>query len=318
MSNATIEDRIAAALRAQAELIDTSDLRAATPPRTSDIRTPSHWPWVAPVLAAAVVAALAIGTTAVVNNARSPGTVRPAGPTPTAPTSIAPTSKAPTSTAATSTAPTSATQQASPGPKPNGFTLNYQPLWPFASYTEAEQWRKTAAGSQPWHADPGQTALSFTTGYLGFSEITRITSTVLDSSGAHIGVGYLNPNAVPVTAATLHLVRFGSAADSPWEVVGTDDRTFSLELPAYGSKVSSPMTVGGHITGVDESILISVRQLGRQTPVGQYCCLPAGGENSSWSKGITFTGKGTLTIVASTGGHLQQVERFAIQGVYVP
>ena len=30
---------------------------------------------------------------------------------------------------------------------------------------------------------------------------------------------------------------------------------------------------------------------------------------------MSFTGTGVLTIVASTGGHLQAVERFAIQGV---
>ena len=49
---------------------------------------------------------------------------------------------------------------------------------------------------------------------------------------------------------------FGPDADSPWEVVGSDDTTFSVEQPAYGSTVQSPMLVGGHITGVDENIRV--------------------------------------------------------------
>jgi hypothetical protein len=188
-------------------------------------------------------------------------------------------------------------------------------LWPFADFRQAEQWRTTAGGSQPWHADPDQTALNFTHGYLGFADLDQITSHVLDTEGAHIGVGYLDPNGRPHTAAVLHLLRFGSAADAPWEIVGSDDTTFSLENPAYGSTVSSPVMVGGHISGVDESIRISVRRLGSETAVGQACCLPAGGNNSPWTQLVALAGRGVLTIVASTGGHLKGVERFAIQGV---
>jgi hypothetical protein len=73
--------------------------------------------------------------------------------------------------------------------------------------------------------------------------------------------------------------------------------------------------VGGHITGVDENIRVAVRQLSTSTPIGAYCCLPAG--TGPWHASVAFQGATdpTLTIVASTGGHLQQVERFAIQGV---
>jgi hypothetical protein len=77
-----------------------------------------------------------------------------------------------------------------------------------------------------------------------------VTSTVYDRTGAHIGVGYKLPTTgrlATATAAVLHLVRFGTDQDSPWEVVGSDDDlfSFSLEQPIYGSAVSSPMTVGG-------------------------------------------------------------------------
>jgi hypothetical protein len=314
MTTPDMDDRIRRALKAQAEQVKESDLRPALAPTTSAFGH-RRWQWTVPLLAAAAVVALAVGTTAVVSTLRS-DRVAPGGtatPTPSLPQASSP-SPAPTQSSSASS-PSLSKSPTSGAQAPGTFSLGYQPLWPFADYAQAEQWRTTAGGSQPWHADPDQTALSFTQGYLGFTELNKVTSHVIDAQGAHIGVGYLDPNGSPRTAAVLHLVRFGSASDAPWEVVGSDDTTFSLEQPAYGSTVSSPMTVGGHVTGVDENIRVSVRRLGVETPIGQKCCGPAGGENSPWSQKVSFTGSGVITIVASTGGHLQDVELFAIQGV---
>ena len=82
------------------------------------------------------------------------------------------------------------------------------------------------------------------------------------------------------TAAVLHLVRFGTAPDSGWEVVGSDDTTFSLEQPAYGSTVSSPIIAGGHITGVDESIRLAVRSQAGSLVGWPAQPIPAGGRTS--------------------------------------
>ncbi|MGW0558782.1 hypothetical protein ACWDZ6_32150 [Streptomyces sp. NPDC002926] len=51
-------------------------------------------------------------------------------------------------------------------------------MWPFATLAEAQAWQRDyrAGGHQPWHLDPGQTALSFTQGYLGFRDIGRISA----------------------------------------------------------------------------------------------------------------------------------------------
>jgi hypothetical protein len=198
------------------------------------------------------------------------------------------------------------------------FDLGYLPLWPFASRADAVAWEQAnrSGGHQPWHLDAGQTALSFTKGYLGFQQINQVTSTRIDSEGvAHVGVGYRDPSGQPHTSAVLRLVRFGPESDAPWEVVNSDDTTFSLERPPYGATVTSPTTVGGHITGVDENIRVAIRQGTTGTLLGQGCCQPAGGDNQPWSETVSFTGSGVLTIVASTGGHLQSVERFTIQGV---
>jgi hypothetical protein len=103
---------------------------------------------------------------------------------------------------------------------------------------------------------------------------------------------------------------------APWEVVGTDDTTFTLDSPAYGSTASSPVTVGGKITGVDESIRITVHRLSAQGPAGSYCCRAAGGTRSPWSARVAFRAAPgeVITIAAATGGHVAALERFTVTG----
>jgi hypothetical protein len=195
-------------------------------------------------------------------------------------------------------------------------------LWPFRSVPEADQWLNEAApeGHQPWHASPEDTALGFTQGYLGFTEIGLVTSTDIRADEAWIGVGYdVEPGgAGPSTAAVIHLLRMGNQPDSPWEVVGTRDTTLTLETPHYAADLTSPLTVGGTITGVDESLRVQVRQQSSPEPLGESCCVPAGGQGEPWDATVDVTGAvvdSWVTVVVSTGGHVQDVERFAITGL---
>ena len=339
MNSFDLDERIRSALAAQADQVTEADLEPAPLPAAEGLHIvppTQRWSrrWLPPLLAAAAVVAVLVGTIAVVTAVRA-DRAQPAH-TPTVPApSVAPTkavgSSIPTKGVATSRPPAPPRRRPAVPPRrnrapapprrrpaaPATFSLGYQPLWPFANLTAAKDWQAAyrSGGQQPWHLDAGQTALSFTRGYLGFNDIDIVTSTRTDSIGAHVGVGYRDPNGTARTAAVLHLVRFGTDSDSPWEVVGSDDATFSLEIPAYGSVVHSPVTVGGHITGVDENIRVTMRQL--SAPVGQSCCTPAGGTNQPWTAKVPFSGltDTVATIVASTGGHLQAVERFAIQGV---
>lgn len=217
-------------------------------------------------------------------------------------------------TTAPTATPASAPTQDAP-PDVTGFA--HQPLWPFADAAEVRGWQDAyrTGGHQPWHLDAGATALSFTQGYLGFPGVDRVTSTTTAGDDTWIGVGFTLPDGRGSTAAEMHLARWGSGPDAPWEVVGTRDATLVLDTPSYGSVARSPLTVGGTVTGVDESL--RVRVLGLAGPVGESCCLPAGGEASRWSTTVPFTGaaNGTLTVVVSTGGHVADVERFAITGI---
>jgi hypothetical protein len=234
----------------------------------------------------------------------------PSGPSgPTGPSG--PASTSPALSTSTSTPPTST---------PPALPVGLLPVWPFASADGVRAWQDSyhAGGQQPWHLDAGQTASAFTAGYLGFKDISLVLTQNTAGRDAHVAVGSATSAGPSVTAAVIHLVRFGSGADAPWEVVGTDDTGgLTLTAPTYGSTVTSPIAVGGTITGVDENIHVQVRQLSTTTAVGEACCHPAGGTNTPWTMPVSFRGTTdrVLTIVAWTGGHLLQIERFAITAV---
>ncbi|TDO29648.1 hypothetical protein EV643_14612 [Kribbella sp. VKM Ac-2527] len=236
--------------------------------------------------------------------------------TPTAPPATATRSPTPTKTP-TRPSPTKAPPPVSPSPTSTPFA--YQPLWPFASVADAAAWQQAyrTNGQQPWHLDADQTALSFTTGFLGFTEIDRVVSRSVNGNDARISVGYQSTEGPASVSAVLHLVRIGQGQDAPWEVVGTADTTLTLERPRYAAAATSPITVGGRISGVDESIRIDVRQPSSEQPLGSSCCVPGGGDRQPWSTQVTYRGASdpALTIVASTGGHVQTVERFAITAI---
>jgi hypothetical protein len=214
-------------------------------------------------------------------------------------------------------APGSDTSPATTVPPASDFRS--QPLWPFRTQAEADAWLATAdEGHSPWHADAEATALSFTNGYLGFTEIDLVTSSDVRATEAWIGVGYEPDPGHVSTSAVIHLVRFGPDPEAPWEVVGTRDTALTLDTPSYGSAVSSPVSVGGTITGVDENLRVQVRQPSSPEPIGESCCLPGGGEATPWETSVSFAGATdpALTIVVSTGGHAQGVEIFAVTGVH--
>jgi hypothetical protein len=227
-----------------------------------------------------------------------------------------------TVTQAGPTATVTATPEPSPSPAtstPARRTFRYQPLWPFTSEDGAAAWQQAyrSGGKQPWHLDAGQTALSFTTGFLGFDEINLVVARSVRGDEAFVSVGYRPDRNRPSVAAVIHLARFGQGNDAPWEVVGTRDTRLTLTQPRYGATARSPLTVGGRITGVDEAIRVDVRQASTADRLGTSCCVAAGGQNQPWTAQVTFQGATdpAVVVVASTGGHYQGVEAFAVTAV---
>ena len=239
-----------------------------------------------------------------------------AAPTPTTGTSAA------ASAGSSGSAPATTQPPSTPGTpaESTGLPAGYLPLFPFAGLADVRAWQASyeSGGHQPWHRSPGLTATAFAA-FLGYTDVTQVASSAVSGSDAHVAVGIKLPNGNISTAAIIHLVLFGSGRYAPWEVVGTDDRTFTVDRPAYGSTVSSPVTVGGTITGVDESIRVTGHTLSAQLPVGGYCCQAAGGTRSPWSASMTFLAPPgqVITIAAATGGHVAAVERFAVTGAHV-
>ena len=221
----------------------------------------------------------------------------------------------PPATSAQAPATAAAPGAATPAP----FT--YQPLFPFGSLAEVRAWQASYAsgGHQPWHLNPGLTALAFTQGYLGFTHIGKVAALRLSGGDAHVTVGFHRPDGHVSAAAVIHLVKYGSGQNVPWEVVGTDDTTLTLDVPPYGGIATSPVRIGGKITGVDESLRAEVHRLGAGGPVGSFCCQPAGGQASPWTFSVPFHGTPgqVITIVVHTGGHVAAVERFAVTGARV-
>ncbi|GAA1599460.1 MULTISPECIES: hypothetical protein [Kribbella] len=257
-------------------------------------------------IAIAVLAIIALAVTMVVLVNDSG---QPSGTSPTPGATV--TQPGPTVTVTTNPKPTTST--------PAHRTFPYQPLWPFTSEADAAGWQQAyrSGGKQPWHLDAGQTALSFTTGFLQFHEIDLIVSHSVQGDDAYVSVGYRPEHNQPAVAAVVHLARLGQGSDAPWEVVGTRDSRLTVTQPRYGAVARSPLTVGGRITGVDEAVRVDVRQTSTGARLGTFCCVAAGGAGQPWSAQVTFTAATdpALTVVASTGGHYQGVEAFAVTAI---
>ena len=207
---------------------------------------------------AAIASMVACGSTAA---------TAPATSTPATGTTSAGSAGAPGSAAATTQPPGASGTPA----QATGLPAGYLPSFPFASLANVRAWQASyeSGGHQPWHRSPDLTATAFAA-FLGCADVTQVARSAVSGGDAHVAVGIKLPDGTISTAAIIHLVLFGPGTYAPWEVVGTDDRTFTVDSPAYGSTAPSPVTVGGTITGVDESIRVTVHTLSAQLPVGAY------------------------------------------------
>jgi hypothetical protein len=338
-----LESRLRAAVHAEADAVDRADPTgraedASLPAIRSRVRTIRRRRRV--LAAAAAVAVVVVGVATLPRLGDDPADVDTFGPATGNGSTTRPadddgddppgvTTTAPPSTAAT-TAPgddqSDQTDQTDGGAiDPDGPDVvgdGYQPLWPFPTRAAAAEWQQAyrQGGEQPWHLDAEQTALSFTTGFLGFTDIDQITSSDIGATEAEIGVGYVDGGRTS-TAAVLHLMRWDGSEDSPWEVVGTRDTSLVLETPDYATTARSPMDVGGFITGVDEAVSVRVLQASTAEPLGQTPApVAAGGTDAPWQVRVSFAGATdpAITVVAYTGGHVQEVETFAITGLRTP
>jgi hypothetical protein len=181
-------------------------------------------------------------------------------------------------------------------PGPASTQYDGPAVWPFTTAAEAEAWRSTA----PWATDKKQVAGRFATGLLGLKGVT--TGTVCESCD----LVELRLGGALVGTATL--VRYDVGGTRVYTVVAVDGGDLKVTRPTAGAAVTSPTSVSGRITGVDENVSLSlVTQAGKKlatagAPAGSAVPWQASlsWSDTSWSHGAivgkTFSLKdGALT-----------------------
>lgn len=237
--------------------------------------------WLLPAGAVAVAGAVAAAV------------VLTSGGTPTHKLIQTPTTQSPT--AAPTTAPPPSME-----PTPVPASYGGPAIWPFRSQAQADAWRADH-GSKPWAGQAGQVATHFVHDYLKLNPAgLRVSGPDHDLRLATAG-HYLG---------TAHLEQYGSGG--PWTVVGVGGTDLTITTPRAGQLVTSPLSVSGRITGVDEHVKLQLitfsgvevatggAQAGSAVPWQGSLAWTTGGWTTGAVIGTTYSAKdGSLTRIVA-------------------
>jgi hypothetical protein len=177
-------------------------------------------------------------------------------------------------------------------------------LWPFASHAQTEAWRQDPS-RMPWAGSNLQVAQHFVTDYL------RLT-------GVHVVQSCVSCDVVSIVTAggqevaTMTLVREDDGSPRAYSVAGVRvARGFAVTSPAEGGSVSSPLTVRGTLTGVDENVSTDLLTQSGRT-IG-HTSAPAGSgapwsAQLSWTDTDWYTGALVLKTYSAKDGALSRLE----------
>ena len=167
-------------------------------------------------------------------------------------------------------------------------------IWPFTDAKSADTWQSAydAQGSQPWAADAQQVAKLWVAS-LGITDVDQVleTSKAADDSTAVVTLGrtMTQEQQTTVSVTDVQLVHYGEA----WVVTGAADAQglLSVDAPAAGDTVSSPVTVTGPTWGgSEESVNFDLRQLDADgTPVLGTGNAFFGNGPATWSTTINYS-----------------------------
>ncbi|MCW2601398.1 MAG: hypothetical protein JWM02_3227 [Frankiales bacterium] len=144
---------------------------------------------------------------------------------------------------------------AAPTPKPSVTPGRIVPgdytgpaVWPFTSHAQARAW--TPGGSYPWAQDSLEVTKHFVSDHLQLTGLTAVQTCV------SCEVVELR-TAAGRKAAEVALAHFTTArGNRVFSVVSVDGGDLTVTHPAAGAAITSPTSVSGRITGVDENVLL--------------------------------------------------------------
>jgi len=138
-----------------------------------------------------------------------------------------------------------------------------------------------AAGSLRFD-DPAGAARGFAVDFLGFTDPLLGEYMAGDSRSGEIEV---RPESRG-PATTVFVRRLG---DDTWWVLGSATEHITVERPATGATITSPVAVGGEALAFEGHVVVEVRQDGTAGPIGTGSVTGGGGPSAPFEGEITFT-----------------------------
>jgi hypothetical protein len=147
-----------------------------------------------------------------------------------------------------------ATPQPTAPPAGSDFSTTPPMLWPFTSDNEARSWERSP-GPRTWASDPDQVTRHFVQDFLGITgaSTTLVSGDCIDCPSQHRPTTVIGVTVGGRRVAAVQLAQV-SDAKGPWTVTGVLGADLTITSPRPGAAVSSPLSVTGRITGVDENV----------------------------------------------------------------
>jgi hypothetical protein len=190
---------------------------------------------------------------------------------------------------------------------------NYQPLWPYSSYTQAERYRTTSPRpSQVWRHSPTSVARRYLAA-LGYTGIVLRGSD--PAPGANASADYNMIDKSHRIVGLLDLTEYGNAVGAPWEVTGYPrvvhpERYFAITSPQRRAKVENTLVVQGqHATS---GAIVRVRTLSVTTVLST--ARVRSDSTGHWTATLTAAAHGVTTVTADSQGTRSQPKRLTIMG----
>lgn len=164
------------------------------------------------------------------------------------------------------------------------------PAWPFASNAQAAAWQADP-GSRTWASDPVLVAQHLLDDFLQLPGTAVGTASRGDVVRVVVKVAER-----PVSTVRLEQV---GGVDGPWSVTGAVAEDLAITAPLRETRVPSPTTVTGTVTGYDESVHVQLRANAGREIAGGYAMA---GAELPWRMQLVWSDEQWTTgaLVAST------------------